>query len=138
MVKRFTIRGIKSNKGYLIDELAEASGVSVSTVRNWIKAGMSKVDETRPTIIIGFQALDFLKKKEFRAKCPMAIGEFYCMRCKAPTRPFELMAEFHPNGASGGRLKCFCGVCEALCNRNISAVQLPDFAKVLNIAKSDN
>jgi hypothetical protein len=138
MAVRFKTRGIKSNKAYRIDELADAAGVSTPTVRNWIKAGMFKVDDTRPTLIIGFQALDFLNQQRRKAKRPLAVGEFYCMGCKAPRMPFEMIADYYPTGLTGGRLKSFCGVCEAQCNRNISAFQLSDFAKVLNIANSDN
>lgn len=133
MGKRFQKRGIKRQKAYRVDELAETARVSTATVRVWIKAGMQRVDETRPTLIIGFQALDFLEGKLSKAKRPLALGEFYCLRCKVPRMPYGLMADYLPASESGGRLKALCGVCECPCNRNISATHLPDFAKVLSI-----
>ncbi len=134
MARRFKTNLIKINKAYRVFELADAAGVSVATVRSWIKVGMQRLDETRPTIIMGFHALAFLNTRKAKAKRPMALGEFYCMRCKAPRTPFGMMADYCPTTATGGRLKALCGTCECNCNRNISAANLPDIRKVLDVA----
>ncbi len=133
MAGRVNTRLIKGNKAYDVEELANVVGVSVATVRAWIKDGLSKIDQTRPTLIMGFQASDFLSNRKSLAKQPLAMGEFYCLRCKAPRKPFGLMADYHPTSATGGRLKALCGVCECLCNRNIRASQLGEISKVLAI-----
>ncbi len=133
MPKRFKTRGIKTNKSYQLGELADVAGVSTATVRNWIRAGMQRVDSNRPTMIMGFQALEYLNDRKTSSKHPMALGEFYCLRCKTPRTPLGAMADYVPASDTGGRLKAFCGVCECPCNRNISANQLPAFARVLDV-----
>ena len=137
MARRFKTRGIKANKTYRIDELADAAGVSPPTVRVWIKAGMTLIDDSRPTIIMGFHALEFLTARKNSSKRPMALGEFYCLRCKAPRSPLGAMADYEPSSVTGGRLKAFCGVCECPCNLNISANKLSDFRKVLDVEIRD-
>jgi len=131
--RRFKTRAIKKNKSYRIGELADAAGVSIATVRNWLKSGMQSVDNNRPTMIMGFQALEYLNARKISSKRPMALGEFYCLRCKAPRLPLGAMADYVPTSDTGGRLKALCSACECSCNRNISASQLPDFAKVLDV-----
>lgn len=138
MSKRFKTRGIKTNKTYNIEELAHAACVSVPTVRNWIAAGMQRVDDNRPTMILGFQALEFLNTRKEKAKRPMALGEFYCMLCKAPRSPLGAMADYVPSSKTGGSLKGFCGVCECACNRNISVINLSDIRKVLDVEIRDS
>ncbi len=133
MAGRFKTRGIKANKSYEVAELADAACVSVPTVRNWLKAGMQKVDDERPTIIMGFQVLDFLNDRKANAKRPMAIGQFYCMRCKDRRTPLGAMADYEPISATGGRLKALCEDCECPCNLNVSAGDLPEIRKILHV-----
>jgi hypothetical protein len=134
MARRFKTQGIKANKAYRVDELADAAFVTIPTVRNWLKSGMQRVDGNRPTMILGFQALDFLKARKESAKQPMALDEFFCMRCKAPRKALGAMADYIPMSQAGGRLTALCADCERVCNRNISAAQLLDVAKLLDVA----
>lgn len=138
MARRFRTQGIKANKAYQVDELAEAADVSVLTVRNWIVAGMQLVDTSRPMLVMGFQALEFLKNRRAQSRRPLAKGEFYCLRCKAPRKPLGAMADYEPTSATSGRLKALCGVCECPCNRNIRTSDLGDISEVLDVAMSDN
>jgi hypothetical protein len=133
MSGRFKTRGIKANKTYEIAELADAANVSVPTVRNWLKAGMQKIDDQRPTMIMGFQALEFLNTRKAKAKRPMAIGQFYCMRCKDRRAALGAMADYEPTSATGGRLRAFCESCECPCNLNVSACDLPEIRKILDV-----
>jgi hypothetical protein len=133
MARRYQTQRIKRNKAYEVHELADVACVSTATVRNWLKDGLRRVDDTRPTIIIGFQALEYLNSRKAKNKRPMQVGEFYCLRCKAPRAAFGAMADYVPTNANGGRLKALCDVCECNCNRNICANDLPVFSKVLEI-----
>lgn len=134
MTRRFKTRRIKANKTYRIVELADAANVAPATVRQWLKAGMGKIDGNRPTIIMGFQALDFLNARKAKASRPLALGEFYCLRCKAQRMALGAMADYMPTSATGGRLKALCEACECRCNRNISVRDLPEICKVLDVA----
>jgi len=133
--KRIKTRGIKSNKAYTVIELAEVAGVSTATVRSWLKAGMPRVDDTRPTLILGFQALDFIQTRQKKAKRPLADGQFFCMRCKAQRAAYGAMADYLPASLNGGSLKTLCEVCGGACSRTISAAQLRSFEAVLSICQ---
>ena len=138
MARRFRTQSIKANYAYRVDELAEVVGVTVPTVRNWIRAGLPLVDKNHPTLIMGFHALNFLKARKEKSSRPLDLGEFYCLRCKVPRMPLGDMADYVPSSATGGRLKAICEVCECQCNRNISASDLPEICKALDVATRDN
>lgn len=135
MAKRVSISRIKKNHTYTVAELAESTLVSQLTVRRWIKDGMELIDDHHPTIIMGFSALSFLDARQSKAKQPMQLHEFYCLRCKAPKAPLGMMADYVVEPLSGGRLVALCSDCECTCNRKISAQQLPNFETVLDIIK---
>ena len=133
MARRNSTRGIKANKSYLVDELASVASVSPQTVRAWLKSGMASMDGERPTLIMGFQALDYLDARKKSTKRKMTLGQFYCFRCKAPQEALGGMADYIPTSHAGGRLKALCAVCECGCNRNISAKGLPEIRTVLDV-----
>lgn len=134
MAKRISIRGIKKNLTYTVEELADITHAVQPTVRNWIREGLLVIDDIRPTLILGFYALDFLGKKQTKAKRQMAFNELYCMRCKDPRTPYGMMADYYPDSAFGPRLVALCGECDCQCYRNINANQLSEFSRVLDIA----
>ena len=135
MVRRVRTRGIKPNKTYEVNELAEPAGVTTATVRRWLKVGLDKLDGSRPTLIMGFQALDFLDARKSKARRPSGhVSEFYCMRCKTQRGAWGGMADYEAISANGGRLKALCEACKCQCNRNVSARDLPEIRKVLDVA----
>lgn len=133
MAPRFKTRTIKANKSYLVDELASVASVSPQTVRAWLKSGMARVDGERPTLILGFQALDYLDARKKSAKGQLALGVFNCFTCKVPQKALGGMADYVPTSKTGGQLKVLCAVCEGRCNRYVSAVNLPEMRTVLDI-----
>jgi hypothetical protein len=133
MARRYKTGRIKSNKAYSVDELADVAEVLIPTVRSWLKDGLQRVDSTRPTLVMGFQALEYLNARKANAKRPMKTGEFFCMRCKAARAALGAMADYEPQGATSGQLKALCSVCEAMCNRNIRVCDLPDIRKLLDV-----
>lgn len=133
MPARFKINRIKANKVYRVAELAEVACVCDATVRNWLEHGMQRVDHNRPTMILGFQALSYLKARKSKAKRPLALGEFYCLRCKVPRMPLGAMADYQPTSQTAGRLEALCDVCGCFCNRSVRASDLPEISKVLDL-----
>ncbi len=134
MAKRISIRGIKKNLTYTVEELADVTHTAQPTVRNWIREGLPVIDDIRPTLIMGFYALDFLDKRQAKAKRPMAFNELYCLRCRCPRTPYGMMVDYYPDTVSGPRLMALCGECGCACYRTINAAHLPDFSRVLDIA----
>ena len=138
MPKRIKTGKIKSNQTYRVNELAEVANVTPTTVRHWLKTGLSRIDGKRPTLILGFQALAFLSARKAKARCPLGVDEFFCFRCKARRKALGSMADYEPISANSGRLKALCAICECQCNRNISASDLADVCKALDVANRGN
>jgi len=133
MSKRAYTRRIKKHTTYTVTELAEATGATEQTVRRWIHEGLPVIDAQRPTLVIGQAASEFLKARQAKAKHPMAIFELRCMTCKAPRSPYGMMADYLPQSAAGGRISALCGTCERPIFRKVSAAQLPELHRYLDI-----
>ena len=133
MAKRYNIRQIRKNQTYSVAELAEETGVTEQTVRRWIKAGMVTIGDKRPTYILGEAATEFLKALQGKAKRPMAQTELFCMTCSKPRAPLGMLADYTPHTPLSGRLSALCCACEREIYRNVSAAQLPELSRCLEI-----
>jgi hypothetical protein len=86
------------------------------------KDGLPTVRDTRPTLILGSDLIDYLDRKRSGPKCSLA--ECYCFKCRAPRKPALGMADFIPMSEWGGNLRALCGVCGCLMHKRISFIGL--------------
>ena len=133
MIRRGRARRIKRNRSYEVNEAAEMLGVTPQTVRAWTRQGLPIIDDRRPFLIIGEALKDFLGAREKSRSRPLALGEFYCFRCKVPTTSALGLADYSPRTATSGRLETFCAQCEGPCGRMVSRADLPRWAGFLEI-----
>lgn len=103
------------------------------TVRAWIKDGLTALETQRPALILGCELREYLKDRQAKAKRPTALGEFYCMRCRKPQKPFGMLVDYIPINESKGRLVALCGVCETTCNRFATKASLPELSQIFEI-----
>ena len=130
--RRHNPRAVKLNRSYTVDEAARALRVSEATIRRWIsKDGLPVIDDKRPFLILGGDLIDFLKART-RPRSPCGPGEFYCVRCRAPRRAAEGMADFMPLTPSRGNLIAICESCDTLMHRQIFRHQLKAFEETLD------
>jgi len=134
MSKRIQVRGIKSAQPYSLQEAADALGVSLPTIRSWIKAGLPALTSHRPFLIIGAALSEFLTIRKRNKKSPLAQDQLYCLSCKEPKKPLGLLVDFIPQTQSTGRLVGLCPDCDTICNRMISAKKLPEFERIFDVA----
>ncbi len=92
MARRYKIQSIWIHQSYDVSEVADLLGVTHRTVRVWINAGLPILATQRPVLILGCELWKYLKDRDAKAKCPAALGEFYCMRCRKPQKPFVIWA----------------------------------------------
>ncbi|MBO9420317.1 helix-turn-helix domain-containing protein [Labrenzia sp. R4_2] len=133
MARRISAARVKSNRSYSVDEAAEIVGVTVQTIRAWLKQGLRCLNASRPTLILGADLKDFLKERTAKNALTLSVGEFKCFRCKAPKTPAFNLATYHPFCASQGRLQAFCPTCEGPMSRIVGSADLPRWLEICEI-----
>lgn len=133
MARRIRARGIKASRAYTVEELAECLGVTEQTVRGFLKAGLPALTGQRPALILGCDVQVFLADREERKRRPLAIGEFFCLRCKVPVTAAHGLADYRALTERSGRIEAFCARCEGPCSRVVSAARLPEWRRLCTL-----
>lgn len=135
MPRRPNPRKVRSHGVYTVQELAEALGVHQITIRRWIhQDGLPAVTDRKPWLIDGRDAKQFLESRSRTAKCRLARGELYCLRCRDRRRPDGGLVDYLPNTADFGRLVGFCPACGTTMYRAVRKVDLDELPTDLDLA----
>jgi excisionase family DNA binding protein len=132
-LRRLNPRLIKLHRSYAIDEAARVLGVHKNTVASWLRNGLHAIDDRRPILIQGRALRTFLEDRNRSQRRRCGSGELYCLKCRAPRRPVDGRAIYTPLSDKGGNLQGRCPDCSSRICRRVSAAQLRDFGKLLNI-----
>ena len=135
--KRPNPRLAKIHRSYTVDEIAALYGVHRNTVRNWIKHGLSTIDQRRPQLVLGSHLADFLCTRRASSKRPCTPSEIYCLRCREPRVPVGRAVRYLPASTTHGNLVGQCEDCGAKLYRRINVAQLPLFLTVLVVTRTD-
>ena len=133
MAKRINPSRIKKNLTYTIVEAAEELGVSIASIRNWIKQGLPVEKGQRPFLIYGTGLREFITHKAQSRKFTLKENELNCFTCKAGREPLSDAVTYTPQTAKTGRLCGVCGTCGGKCSRIISNTKLSEFGKLFEI-----
>ena len=125
MRRRVSAARVKRNRSYTLEEAAEQVGVTVQTIRAWVKRGLPVLSARRPYLVLGVDLIDFVKNRSAPRTRRLRIGEFHCLSCKAPRKPAFGIADYVPITPLRGRLEAFCETCGIGCHRFVSAAQIP-------------
>lgn len=93
MVKRPNHRVVRSARSYTIPEVAGVLGVSVGTVRSWVRSGLPAMVAQRPFLILGCELRDFLNARRAKFKASLQADELFCFSCKTARKPLGLMVD---------------------------------------------
>lgn len=85
--RTYNTRLIKRNLSYTIQEIAELFDLHTNAVRQWIRAGLTTIDNRKPFLIHGEDLIAFLNSRQAGRKRKCAADELYCCRCRAPRHP---------------------------------------------------
>jgi hypothetical protein len=129
---------IKSVLTYEISEAAAALGVSVPTIRNWIKDGLPVMASQKPHLISGAELRAYLRAKNEAAKKPLSLNELTCFRCRAGRKPSDMSVRCVPNTARTSRLAGECEECGSAASRLISNTRREEFAAIFKIKTGAN
>ena len=134
MPKRPNPRAIKAARTYTVEEAAIVLGVSVGTIRSWVKSGLPLMRSQRPFLILGDALRNFLKDRVQASRAPLREDQLYCLTCKAGRTPMGLLVDCIPQTPKTARLLGLCNVCGGTCNRMISKSKIDDFSQVFCVA----
>ena len=133
-MKRLNPRRVKIHRCYTVEEVAKLFGVHKNTVRDWLKAGLPRIDCRRPILILGRELAGFLHTRRERRRQRCRAGEFYCFRCRAPKRAAARTAEYLSVTAHSGNLRATCADCGTHMFRRVSLHKLVAGAGDLQVA----
>lgn len=134
MAKRPNPRAIRAARSYTIDEAAIALGISIGTVRGWVRSGLPAMTAQRPFLILGEALRGFLEDRRGKAKTPLQADQLLCLTCKAGRKPYGMMVDLHLQNPKTARLEGLCEVCGGTCNRMISRAKLDQFRAIFDLA----
>jgi hypothetical protein len=138
MAKRPNPRAIKAARTYTMLEGADAQGVSVGTVRGWIRQALPVMKAQRPYLILGDALRHFLDLRRGKTKAPLGPDQLYCLTCKQAQSPMGMMVDCLPQTAKTARLVGLCVVCGGTCNRMVSRADLPRYSAIFDVAHIDH
>jgi hypothetical protein len=124
---------VKRHRTYTVEEVVALFGVHHNTVRNWLKKGLTTIDQGHPALIHGAVLVDYLRHKRTRNKQTCPPGHLFCVRCKAPQVPVGKAAAYLPFSTTQGRLVGPCPDCGHEMSRRSSLATLPPMAEMLRI-----
>lgn len=136
MAKRPSLRSLRAARTYTIEEAADTLGVSIGTVRAWTRVGLPVLKAARPYLILGETLRDFLQARATKARVRLQPEQLYCFICKAPRRPYGMLADLMPQSPRTARLAGLCEVCGGTCNRMISRSAIARFSEIFDIGSN--
>jgi len=131
--RRHDYRRAKKRRLYTVEELARLYSVHKNTVRNWAKAGLLPIDDSRPLLFKRADVAAFHKERRDAAKRPCGPGQFYCLPCRAIRSAAGEMADYVPQTNQTGNLRGICPVCERLMHRRVNYARLAVVARGLEV-----
>lgn len=133
MAKRVSTRGIKKHRLYTYGGAADVMGVTAQTVRSWRTEGLEVLAEKKPHFILGEALIEFLERRQKKRSFGMQEGQFFCLSCRMPQRPYRMMVDYVPINSARGRLVALCEVCEGRCQRFASEASLTALGRIFEI-----
>ena len=124
---------VKIHRNYTVEEVARLLGVHKNTVRNWLRQGLSAIDQCRPALIMGRVLADYLRVRRTRRKQRCGPGQIYCVKCRLPREPAGEMADYISITQTSGNLRGICPVCDILMHRRVSLAKLDDIKGKLDL-----
>lgn len=136
MTKRADPRRLRGAMNYTAAELALVLEVSVGTIRTWIKQGLRTLRNSRPTLILGSDAKEFLSDRKQSRRKPLEPDQVYCFTCKDARNFFDGMVQLDRPPGKPARIIGFCACCEGPCSRVVGAKQIPHLSRFFKVSFS--
>jgi hypothetical protein len=114
----------KIHRSYSVEEISRLFAIHKNTVRNWLRDGLTAIDDQRPTVVQGVELRRFLSERRARAKQRCGLGRIYCLPCRGPKVPAGKMAECIVMSIITGTLQGICPDCDRMIYRKVNPQKL--------------
>jgi len=118
---KYSLKPIRQNYTYAVDEIAELYGIAPDTVFRWIKnEGLVRILNSKKYFVHSSELLKFLEKRSNKNKKPCGEGEIYCCKCRKPQKPKpgSIISKQNPNKTI--QISGKCSVCSTRINSIVS------------------
>jgi hypothetical protein len=129
-----TPRLAKIHRCYSVDEVSRLFKIHKNTARNWLRQGLTAIDNQRPTLIRGEELRRFLVERRARTKQACGPGRIYCLPCRAPKVPAGKMAECVATSDTTGTLRGVCPDCDRMIYRTVNPQKIASVRGDLDVA----
>ena len=114
----------KIHRNYSVEDISRLFGVHKNTVRNWLKEGLTAIDDRRPTLVLGSELSRFLRERRQKTKQTCGPGRIFCIACRAPKVPAGNIVDCIPTSVFAGSLCGICPDCDRLIYRRVNLARL--------------
>ena len=135
MARRPSHRALRAARSYTLEEAAAALGVSLGTIRNWVRKGLPIMKAQRPFLVLGEDLKIFVQAETGKRRATLQPTELYCLTCKAPRTPMGMMVDCIAQTPTTARLMGLCEVCGGTCNRMISRAKINPYREIFALAE---
>jgi len=121
---RYSLKPIRRNYTYSVDEIAELFGITPDTVFRWIRnEGLKRIPQSRKYFVHSAELTKFLTKRNAKNKQPCNEDEIFCCKCRKPRKPEPASLEFRHLPNKTIRVIGKCCVCGIRMNKLVSATK---------------
>ena len=122
--RSFSIRGIKLDYLYTLEQITDLHGVDIATVRRWIRVdGLKRIPGARPYFVHSSDLREFHDQRKKSRKRPCKLHEAYCLKCRLPRTPQDNSGTtvVLPNGTT--RFQAVCSCCKSKIFRTVGRLK---------------
>ncbi len=120
------LRKIRPSQCYTVQEVSGLTGVTVWTVRAWLRQGLPVLEDKKPLLIPGDNLKAWLKLRRATRKHTCQPDELYCCRCRRPMKAKPGSVVIVPRNAKTVAIRASCASCDARMNKGGSLANLSE------------
>lgn len=105
--------GVRGDDVYSLAEIRKLFDVEEQTVYNWVREGLKRVPGTKRFLVSGHALKSFHANRNEKAKRPLRLDQFLCLRCHMPREPAPGSLIGADPDMPALRIEARCAVCGA-------------------------
>jgi hypothetical protein len=127
------LRKIRLSKCYSIQQCSIALGISLATVRAWLRQGLPTVPNGKPILIPGDGLKTWLTQRRLSRKQSCKSDELYCCRCRVPRMAKVGSVVIAKRNSKTVAIRALCGTCNTRMNKGGSLAKRSEIAAAFGL-----